>query len=181
VASQAGFSSRAIANYFIDRSIKTGDEITHMKLQKLTYIAHGWCLALLGRPLIRDSVEAWEYGPVYPGLYHELKEYGKEPIQRQIHDLVIESETDSFIFQPASINMESDDENQKEEITALLDKVWEVYKTFTALQLSSMTHEKGTPWEKIVSRFPEVRLKHVPIPDELIKKHYVDMAQSDHG
>lgn len=176
---QTGFSARAIANYFIEQSGMAGYEITHMKVQKLTYIAHGWCLAMLDRPLTRESVEAWEYGPVYPNLYQELKEHGKEPIHDLILDLAVADQ--KIKFQPASIDMESGDGEEKAEILALLNKIWEVYGSYTALELSAMTHEQGTPWDEIVSRFPQVRLKHVPIPDELIKQHYVDMAHSDRG
>ena len=181
MASQEGFSARSIANYFIDKSIDDKDEVTQMKLQKLTYIAHGWCLALLNRPLIRDSVQAWEYGPVYPGLYHELKEFGRRPIQQQIQDWVIDSESDTFALQPASIHMESDNEEDKHRISALLEKVWEVYKPFSALELSAMTHERGTPWDFIVNRFPGIRQKHMPIPNEIIKKHYEEMARGGDG
>ena len=174
-----GFSARAIANYFISRAMKDGHEITHMKIQKLCYMAHGWCLALLGHALIRDPAQAWEYGPVYPGLYHELKEYGKEPIREEIRDLVIEDGKLKFI--PASIDAESDDEKEKEAIEALLEKIWEVYSPFTALQLSAMTHGRGTPWHDMISKYPMVKQKSIPIPDELIKQHYNKLAGSDNG
>ena len=179
VASQQGFSVRAIANYFINRSMKDGTEITHMKIQKLSYIAHGWCLALLDRPLIRDSVEAWEYGPVYPGLYHELKAYGREPISEEICDLVVED--GKLILVPASIKRESEDADQENRIVALLDRVWEVYSLFSAIKLSAMTHEKGTPWYDMVSKYPELKQRSLPIPRDLIKRHYQELSESDEG
>lgn len=173
------FSARAIANYFIRQSEEGGDEITHMKIQKLSYIAHGWCLALLHRPLIRDSAEAWEYGPVYPGLYHELKDFGKNPIHDEILDVIVEDGMLKFV--PASIDREVENQTEKNQIIALLKKVWEAYSPFTAIQLSAMTHEKGTPWHDMVSSYPMVKQKSIPIPDELIEKHYRQLSGSDDG
>jgi uncharacterized phage-associated protein len=66
----------AIANYFIELA----KFITPMKLQKLVYFAHGWCLALADKPLINEKIEAWQYGPVVSSLYREFKKYGNEGI-----------------------------------------------------------------------------------------------------
>ena len=176
-ADSTNFSARAIANYFIKRSLERGDEVTHMKVQKLVYISHGWCLALLNRPLIHESVQAWEYGPVYPCLYHALKEFGKDPINEEIQDMTLEN--GRLTFAPASIDSESNHEEEKKDISSLLDKVWEVYNRFTAIQLSAMTHEKGTPWHDMVSKFPEIKQRPTPIPNSLIKSHYEGLSQDD--
>ena len=180
MSSREGFSARAIANYFIGQARQDGREVTHMKLQKLSYIAHGWCLALLECPLIQDSVQAWEYGPVYPSLYHELKEYGKDPIHEEILNLEID-ESGEFKFSPASIDEESSDEEHKQKIVTLLKKVWEVYRKFSAIDLSAMTHEAGTPWGKVVAGYSQAKQKSIPIPNDLIRKHYKELARRDDG
>ena len=51
-----------------------------MKIIKLVYIAHGHYLAKNDSPLFTEKVEAWDYGPVIPSLYHEFKIYGAFPI-----------------------------------------------------------------------------------------------------
>ena len=48
-----GHPVKAIANFFIDRYGRHG--ITPLKLQKLIYVAHGWHLALLDKPLVIDE------------------------------------------------------------------------------------------------------------------------------
>lgn len=40
-----------------------------LALQKLIYYAQGWSLAWEGRPLFRDRIEAWTYGPVVRSLW----------------------------------------------------------------------------------------------------------------
>ena len=53
-----------------------GEPTTPLHLVKLVYISHGWVLGFHGIPLIRESVEAWKYGPVIPAVYHRYKPFG---------------------------------------------------------------------------------------------------------
>ncbi len=39
-------------------------DVTPLKLQKLLYYCQGYALALTGKPLFPEPVEAWRYGPV---------------------------------------------------------------------------------------------------------------------
>ena len=48
-------------------------ETTVMHVLKLVYLAHGWMLGLHKRPLIKEQVEAWLYGPVILVLYQKYK------------------------------------------------------------------------------------------------------------
>lgn len=54
--------------------------MTHLKLQKLCYYAQGYALAILGRPLFKDSIEAWEHGPVVRAVYERFRGSGRNPI-----------------------------------------------------------------------------------------------------
>lgn len=40
-----------------------------IKLQKLLYYCQAWSLALRGRPMFSDSIQAWKHGPVVASLY----------------------------------------------------------------------------------------------------------------
>ena len=63
------YDSRRVANEFIRAAAQEGRGLSIMTLLKFVYIAHGWTLALLDRPLITDLAEAWRYGPVVPSVY----------------------------------------------------------------------------------------------------------------
>jgi hypothetical protein len=65
-----------IANEFISLAKERGEPLSNMKLQKLVFIAHGWSLAILNKPLFYEDVCAWRYGPVVPKLYDALIKYG---------------------------------------------------------------------------------------------------------
>jgi hypothetical protein len=73
--------ARAVANYFLDVAGKENRTIDPMGIQKLVYFAHGWNLAMYGRPLIVQNVEAWDYGPVIRDLYQDFKRFGNGPIK----------------------------------------------------------------------------------------------------
>lgn len=154
------YDARAIANEFIKRARRDGMALTNMQLQKLPYIAHGWSLALFGRPLItNESAQAWKYGPVYPSLYDSLSLYGAGAVTDFIH------ENDKIIGarergSPVTANLTWRQ-------SAFLDTIWEKYRGLTAWQLSDLTHRHGTPWSLARRRGDRSALL-----DNEIEKHY---------
>lgn len=62
-----------IASCILWLSKELGYPLTNMQLQKLMYYAQGFSLALLGKPMYEDDIEAWRHGPVVPDLYQDLK------------------------------------------------------------------------------------------------------------
>jgi uncharacterized phage-associated protein len=149
--------AKAVANSFLQTAHWDGQEITPMKLQKLVYFAHGWHLAIKDSPLLREHVQAWSYGPVIPSLYHSFKEYGNDPIT----NLTREWDGEEF-----SAPLVTDGE-----VKALLSRVWEVYGRFTAIQLSKMTHEPGSPWDVTWRRCGG--RKGTDIPNDEIKAYFL--------
>lgn len=131
---------QAIANYFIEKADPEG--INHLKCQKLVIIAHGWHLALADEPLINDCVEAWQYGPTIQSLYRIYKQYinSKLPICKTY-------DFNSGGHIPYTIGI--GDFKDLKLTLGVLDKVWDVYKNWTDLQLSAITHEEGTPWNEV--------------------------------
>jgi uncharacterized phage-associated protein len=51
--------------------------VDNLKLQKLLYYSQAVYLVLHNKiPLFPEDIEAWDYGPVVPPVYHEYKSYG---------------------------------------------------------------------------------------------------------
>lgn len=146
------YDSRQIANWFVRRSDKDEISLSIMKLIKLVYIAHGWCLAALDRPLIIDEVQAWDYGPVIPDIYYTFR-------TKDIYTM--------SVFSMKERDLDSITEQ-------LLNEVWELYKNNTALQLSNLTHIVGGPWERTYD--PTFRFKK--IPNQLISSHYKEKIRA---
>ena len=148
-------SSIRIAVEFLELARKQTHykEITTMQLLKLVYIAHGWMLGLYDKPLISDEVEAWQYGPVIPNLYKEIKSYGGGPVE--------------------SINLgEKTDLNEQEKET--LQQVFDEYSGLSGFSLSAITHTKRTPWYEVWHE----NKYNLKIPNHLIKNYYKELANS---
>jgi uncharacterized phage-associated protein len=95
--------------------------VSMMRLQKLLYFSQGWSLALLGRPLFDEVIEAWKYGPVVPKVYHDFKR-GSEPI------------TQSIIGKPEGAVSET--------TMSLIEAVWRNYASYTPIELANLTHQE---------------------------------------
>ncbi len=143
------YSAARIANYFIEKS---NYDVTPMKLLKLVYIAHGWCLAITDSPLIVEPVEAWKYGPVIRDLYDSFKHYGNQPI----------TELAQYAYGEKDISRE---------YKKFLDKIWEMYGDYSGEQLSNLTHKTNTPWDKIWNQYGACT-GFYKIDDIIIKDYY---------
>ena len=151
-----------IANYFIEKSLDSGVELTPMKLNKLVYIAHGWYLGLSDRPLIGEAAQAWKYGPVIPSIYHRFKYYGGSQVTS------LESANDMVTIP----------EVRDEELKEFLQRIWDVYGNLSGLQLSSLTHQEGTPWSVTREKFNSREDGGAMIPNDLIKQHYKEKVNA---
>lgn len=155
--------SLAVANFFVEKSLATGIEVTTMKLIKLVYVAHGWSLALREKILINEGVQAWKYGPVVPDVYEEFKKYKNSQIARLCMVMIRKEELGIQITTPRVTD--NDD-------IELLERVWVVYSHLSGEQLSSMAHEKGTPWEVTWNKNGGGNLEGAIIPNNEIKKYF---------
>jgi len=144
-----------------------------MKLQKLVYFAHGWYLAFTDEPLINEPVEAWQFGPVIPSLYHSLKNYGR----REITDLLTDDPWDFFLGESGHEYSIDDGPDAEENSFAkqIVKRVWDVYSGFSAVQVSNLTHNEDAPW----SRTPGKDKKHTVIDQEIIKEYYARLLQKN--
>jgi uncharacterized phage-associated protein len=155
------YSPFSIARAFLERAENEGKRLTPMALMKLTYLAHGWHLGLTSEPLSYEKPEAWQYGPVFRNLYHSLKQHGSSPIPAE--------EAREFSRIP------KDDEYAH----ALIDQVWDRYKSFNGIQLSALTHQEDSPWYKTWHEFGGKLRKGKEIDNELIAAHYQELLLLD--
>jgi uncharacterized phage-associated protein len=148
----------AVANFFIGKSLETGIELTNMKLVKLLYIAHGWYLGLADKPLLTEAVQAWKYGPVVMSIYHTFKKYG----DRQVMSL--ESDFDGrHVVIPTVDDVE---------VAKFLNRIWDVYNGYSGPQLSTITHEAGSPWDITWNKNGGKNKQSTFIPNDLIAAFY---------
>lgn len=155
--SSAPYPPSAVANFFLSR----GGELTQIQLHKLLYYAHGWYLAVVGKPLLNETVSAWKHGPVVPSLYYDLKRFGARPVDRWA----------KTIDRVSRVRRAPQIEESDFTVLSLLERVWMVYGHLSGRQLSQLTHGADTPWTAVRERNPE--LHGVEIPNEEIRAYFV--------
>lgn len=120
---KAKWSALEIANWFIaraelDDAYGVGDLLTHLKLQKLLYYAQGAYLALKGKPLFKENIEAWQHGPVVKKVYDKFKIFEANPITgAKKPDL-------------------------PKDVEQVLEEVYKLFGQYSAWKLREMTHEE---------------------------------------
>jgi uncharacterized phage-associated protein len=158
-------SAAAVANAFLD--LQDADDsafprIDPMKLQKLLFYAHAWWLAFKGKPLLKEEVYAWPWGPVVPHIYGEFRRFGRNPV-------VGERATELVKVGPGALHYRvKEPEMPGTDIMAFLKSVWDSHKGFSGVQLSNATHAPGEPWALVKAQYGDLGSKPL-IPNELIR------------
>lgn len=123
--------------------------VTNLRLQKLLYYAQGWSLAMRGRALFGDPIEAWNLGPVVPSVYHRYRRFGGRAINDGETDTrpLVDRETFGFV-----------------------ERIWRTHRQHSAWALVDMTHRES-PWAD-ADRGPEGTDRGVEIPHSAIQSFF---------
>ena len=106
---------------------RSGWTLSNLELQKILYLAHMFYMGRTGgKPLVSGSFDAWDYGPVHPGLYHVAKVFGSSPVGNIFH-----------AYPDVPEGPES----------AILDEAYDALGKAGAGRLVSATHRKGGAWD----------------------------------
>ncbi len=161
------FPVKGVANAFLRRSFDDDVPVTPMKLQKLIFLAHGYHLAARNEPLIEESFQAWPYGPVSEVLYQEFKNFGGGQI-KELAEEVSFTDADEFEYMP--VPAPSDEAARK-----VISFVWKRYNSWTARELSDLSHKEGWAWDRVRDASPGGR--SVEIPDDYIKADFMPLVK----
>ena len=124
VIKMAQVTAQQVADYLIDFANEAGELITNLKLQKLLYYAQGYYLAIEGKELFEDEIEAWVHGPVIPNVYRQYKDFRWQPINKEV-----------------------DAPTLSKNVAGFLNLIIETFLPIDAYKLERMTH-KESPWIK---------------------------------
>ncbi len=149
-------TAHEVAQYIIAFSHQHGDPISNLKLQKLLYYAQAWHLALTGKPLFPQQIEAWVHGPVVPSVYHQYKPLSWRPIPDEPGDAKFDTDTREF-----------------------LNEVMDVYGELSAYQLEKLTHQED-PWRNARGDVPLDESSNAVISHNDMRNYYRARAQEEH-
>lgn len=160
------YDARAVANFLLDLADEGRVQLTQMSLLKLIYFAHGWHLARCASPLVRQDFEAWTYGPVIKVVRDEFSEFGDAAISGRAtrFDLIAGCR---HVVRPEL--MEQDQ--------AFVRTIFKAYHGYSAWQLSELTHEAGSPWDRLWNSESPVGRLALRLRNEDIRDHFVSISQ----
>lgn len=158
--------STEIANEFIRLAARDGPTFDQMQLQKLIYIAHGWCLAVSGMPLTGDRPEAWDLGPIYRRLADALAPCGRQPVTR-----IIGIETP--LAMATEVRHDGTASNLDDVEEAIIARVALRYGACSSSQLSILTRGDAAPWAGV---YRAGKGRYRDIPHSLIRDQFVRLA-----
>ncbi len=183
VHKEATVFSVAVANWFIEnreQAFLKQQQLTNLRLQKLVYFAHGWYAGILQERLIIDPIEAWKYGPVFPKLYRQLKDFEERPVLKPIP--IIDAEAVSagadwdssrivHLYQPPA---GSDAEG-------VLRQVADIYGNMSAGELVGQSHAKDRPWRRAIESFGFIAEEYlpsgIPIEQSIIEEGFIEAGK----
>lgn len=118
------------AYYLVGLYKKDNKPVTQLHIQKLMFLFEAYYMNVTNKPyLYQCEFKAWNFGPVATKLYNKFKVYGR-------NNIVL---TQEQIEEGNSI---------PEEIKELLQKLYDAFKDYTAMQLVNFTHAEGSPWKE---------------------------------
>jgi uncharacterized phage-associated protein len=156
-----GRDVREVGNAILDVAEREDIHLSNLALNKIIYFAHAWFLAIHSRPLVDSPFEAWQFGPVHPQVYRQMKRYGDRPITGRMTRIDIETGQD-VLFEVA---LGSDEQDHIEKITRF-------YGVRSAAWLVDATHEPGAPWDQVWSAAEAKPCPGMIIPDDLTESYY---------
>ena len=112
-----------VAEWILWLAAQNGVRLTPMQLQKLLYYAQGYSLGMGGEKLFRESIFAWEHGPVVKEVFHNYKRF-----------------VANKIMPPQSVNIPDD-------AFGVIEAVVSRKSNLSASELRKATHEE-TPYSE---------------------------------
>jgi len=98
---------------------------SNLQMQKILYLAHMFYMGRhQGEPLVDEHFEAWDYGPVLPSLYHDVKFFGSAPVKDVFFSTQLIQGREANIIQEAA----------------------RAFENTRAGQLVAATHKEGGAW-----------------------------------
>ncbi len=138
-----------------------GHDVSNLKLQKLLFLCHAFYLVDTGRPLVRGSFEAWQYGPVHREAYDAFKSFGAKPITEDAERFDPVAGIRRPIALPAS-----------RAVLDVVQKVVQFYGSKSPGELVDLTHAKDGPWDHVVNAAKTSANMALKITDGVIAERF---------
>jgi uncharacterized phage-associated protein len=150
------YSALEVGLYFLYLANKAGKKITNKKMQKLVYYAQAWSLVVNNKKLFADKIEAWVHGPAVRSLYVKYREFGFNPIIKDVNQQSVEM----FLAKDKK----------------LMNEVWDLYGSLDAGYLEMLTHSEA-PWQEAREGLQNSESSNSEISPKIMKKFYSEKLE----
>lgn len=148
-----------IVDYFIWKSNQEDKSITNKKLQKLLYYSQAWSVAINKHPLFKEKIEAWVHGPAVRNVYFNFRNFGYQPIKKNV--------------------FKKDIEKIDKKIRNFLDEIWRVYGKHDAQYLELLTHNEK-PWQEARQGLGTSESSDNEISLDIMRDYYLSLLKNGH-
>lgn len=128
-------------------------ELSEIQIQKLTYYAYAWSLALRDEKIFEERPQAWIHGPVFRSLYDSMKK--REFYETDISEL-----------------------NICDKIQSLLEMIYTLYGKCSSNELEQMTHSED-PWQNARIGYKPNERSTEELSDKDISEYYKGLLTSE--
>lgn len=125
------YSVNVIADYVIKYCNDKRYSLSNLKLQKILYFIQAEFLVSKNEPCFSEEIEAWDFGPVVPEVYHRYKMYGSSDIP--------------YINIGMAGRIKPNDKT-------IIDGMIDSCSRYSAAQLVDITHRQ-TPWMSVYAPY----------------------------
>lgn len=122
------------------------NDFSEIQIQKLTYYAYAWNLALYNEKLFEEKPQAWIHGPVFRTLYDAMRY--------------------SDFYNTNTLNMQIENKTLR-----ILDMIYNLYGKYSGNELEQMAHSES-PWKKARTGLDANMRSMRELDDEEIKRYY---------
>lgn len=137
-------NATSVGKYFYNKN----NNLTEIQIQKLTYYAYVWSMALRDEKIFDEKPQAWVHGPVFRTLYDSMRK-------------------NDFI--------QSTDENITPKNKEFFDMIYNLYGKYSGNQLENMTHMEE-PWKSAREGLGPYERSKNELDDDLIKSYYKSLV-----
>lgn len=151
-----------VARYIINYGSKHECNISNLRLQKILYFVQVTFYMIKGEPCFNEDIEAWDFGPVVPEVYHEYKRYGRNEIPH-IGEYI---DFSKGVWEATEMVYNEDiiDERDRDLINEVIDSA----RQYSTNELVEITHDQS-PWKDAY-----IRGWNNTISKESIKEYFIE-------
>lgn len=130
-----------------------GGQINMTQIMKLMYILYGFMLVSKRCRITKEQPKAWPYGPAFPRVQKHV--HLSDPITDREYKVL---------------------EKTQPELIQTMKTVYDNFGKYSAYQLSSWSHENGSPWSKAMIRSGGAW--NEPLSDEDIYNYFFNYVKA---